>query len=94
MGAPRQLLCRQDVDEHSARDKPSGEVGEEQYFKALVARLPKLCVKWKSLEAAVDRCPNSSSNGGYMSDGAYVYDTGPVFTGIRCTCIGEDRMRM
>ena len=24
-----------------------------------------------------------------MSDGAYVYDTGPVFTGIRCTCIGK-----
>ena len=47
MGAPRQLLRRQDVDENSARDEPSGEVGEEQYFEALVARLPELCVKWR-----------------------------------------------
>ena len=38
--------------------------------------------------------PKVQSYGGYISDAAYVYDTGPVFTGIRCTCIGEERMRM
>ena len=36
--------------------------------------------------------PKVQSYGGYISDAAYVYDTGPVFTGIRCTCIGEDRI--
>ena len=56
---------------------------EEQDLEASVARFSELVVEWWI-----------RVNGGYMSDGAYVYDTGPVFTGIRCTCIGEDRMRM
>jgi hypothetical protein len=45
MGASGQLLCRQDVEEHAARDEPAGEVGEEQHFKALVARLSEFRVK-------------------------------------------------
>jgi hypothetical protein len=45
VGATSQLLSRQDVDEHATKDKPAGEVGEEQYFKALVAGLPELCVE-------------------------------------------------
>src|ERR1700689_2901383 len=38
--------------------------------------------------------PNSASKGGYISERAYVYDTGRVFTVIWCTCIGEDRKHM
>jgi hypothetical protein len=45
--APGQLLRRHDVNEYAARHEPAGEVGEEQYFKALVARLPKFRVEWR-----------------------------------------------